>query len=83
MCDKIRRKIYGFILFYCKFWYIMHAKKNNQKKRKMSYEIIDTIQITGLCYFDNYQKLNSVEISIDSNKLNYKKKLIILKKIKL
>ena len=59
----------------------MHTqKKNNQKKRKMSYEIIDTIQITGLCNFDNYQKLNSVEISIDSNKLIYKKNLIIPKK---
>ena len=53
--------------------YYAHTKKNNQKKRKMSYEIIDTIQITGLCNFDNYQKLNSVEISIDSNKLIYKK----------
>ena len=44
----------------------------------MSYEIIDTIKIAGLQNFDNYQKLNPVEISIDSNKTvnylsNYKK----------
>ena len=44
----------------------------------MSYEIIDYVQITGRQNFDNYQKLNPVEISIDSNKivnylLHYKK----------
>ena len=32
----------------------------------MSYEIIDTIQITGLQNFDNYQKLKPVEVSVDS-----------------
>ena len=57
----------------------MHKKTQTiDEKRKMSYEIIDTIQITGLQNFDNYQKLNPVEISVDSNKivnylLNYKK----------
>ena len=48
----------------------MHKKTQTiDEKRKMSYEIIDTIQITGLQNFDNYQKLNPVEISVDSNKI--------------
>ena len=34
----------------------------------MSYEIIDIIQITGLQNFDNYQKLEPIEMPIDSNK---------------
>ena len=47
-------------------------KKTISKKRKMSYEIIDIVQITGLQSFDSYQKLKSVEIPIDSNKIvNY------------
>ena len=53
-------------------------KRNNHQKGKMSHEIIDIIQITGLRNFDNYQKLKSIEIPIDSNKivdylLNYKR----------
>ena len=43
-------------------------KETISKKRKMSYEIIDIIQITGLQNFDNYQKLEPIEMPIDSNK---------------
>ena len=44
----------------------------------MSHEIVDTIHILGLQNFDNYGRLNIVEITIDSNKIietlsNYKK----------
>ena len=35
----------------------------------MSYDIIDTIQIMGLQNFDNYQKLNPIEISVGTNKI--------------
>lgn len=57
-------------------------KKNKNKtieeKRTMLYEVIDTIHIAGLRNFENYQKLNPVETSIESNKiieslLKYKK----------
>ena len=53
-------------------------KKTIGEKRKMSYEITDSIEITGLQNFGNYQKLNPVEIRINSNKivnylLSYKK----------
>ena len=52
-------------------------KRKIGEKRKMSYEIIDSIQITCLQNFDNYQKSNPVKIPINSNKivnylLNYK-----------
>ena len=44
----------------------------------MSHEIVDTIHIPGLQNFDDYGRLNIVEITIDSNKIietlsNYKK----------
>ena len=44
----------------------------------MSHEIVDTIHILGLQNFDDYGRLNIVEITIDSNKIietlsNYKK----------
>ena len=44
----------------------------------MSHEIVDTVCILGLQNFDDYGRLNPVEITIDSNKIietlsNYKK----------
>ena len=44
----------------------------------MSHEIVDTVRILGLQNFDDYGRLNPVEITIDSNKIietlsNYKK----------
>ena len=44
----------------------------------MSHEIVNTIHILGLQNFDNYGRLNPVEIAIVSNKIiemlsNYKK----------
>ena len=35
----------------------------------MSHEIVDTVHIYGLQNFDNYGRLNQVEITIDSNKI--------------
>ena len=59
---------------------ILCTEKNKMivEKRKMSYEIIDTIRIMGLQNLDNYQKLNPLDISIGSNEvtdylLSYKK----------
>ena len=48
------------------------------KKRAISYEIVDAVHILGLKNFDDYGRLNPVEITIDSNKIietlsNYKK----------
>ena len=44
----------------------------------MPHEIVDTVHILGLQNFDDYGRLNPVEITIDSNKIiktlsNYKK----------
>ena len=44
----------------------------------MLHEIVDTIHILGLQNFDDYGRLNIVEVTIDSNKIietlsNYKK----------
>ena len=59
---------------------ILCTEKNQATggKWKISYEIIDIIEITVLQNFDNYQKSNPVEISLGSNKiidylLSYKK----------
>ena len=59
---------------------VLCTKKNKTigKKREMSHEIVDTIHILGLQNFDDYSRLNPVEITIDSNKIietlsNYKK----------
>ena len=35
----------------------------------MSHEIVDTVRILGLQNFDDYGRLNPVEITIDSNKI--------------
>ena len=50
---------------------ILCTEKNKMivEKRKMSYEIIDTIRIMGLQNLDNYQKLNPLDISIGSNEV--------------
>ena len=59
---------------------ILCTKRNKTigKKRAMLHEIIDTVHILGLKNFDDYCRLNPVEITIDSNKFiktlsNYKK----------
>ena len=35
----------------------------------MSHEIADTVHILGLQNFDDYARLNAIEITIDSNKI--------------
>ena len=35
----------------------------------MSHEIADTVHILGLQNFDDYARLNAIEIAIDSNKI--------------
>ena len=52
-----------------RFVLLCTKKETISKKRKMSYEIIDIIQITGLQNFDNYQKLKPIEMPVDSNKI--------------
>ena len=42
-------------------------KKTGQKRNALSYELIDTIHIKELKQYDQYDKLNPVQISIKSN----------------
>ena len=56
---------------YFKFCNILHSKRNKEigKKRKMSYKIYKRYTIIGLQGFDNYENLNQIEVSLDSNSL--------------
>lgn len=52
-----------------KFGILPTKKKTIGKKRKMQAEIVDTIHILGLQKFDNYLRLNPIEITIASNSI--------------
>ena len=59
---------------------ILCTRKNKTvgEKRTMSMEIIETIHVLGLQNFINYEQMNSIEVTLDSNEVierlaNYKK----------
>ena len=57
---------------------VQKKKKTAGEKRTMSQEIIETIHVLGLQNYVNYERMNLIEITFDSNDIieklsNYKK----------
>lgn len=52
-----------------KFGILPTKKKTIGEKRKMQAEIVDTVHMLGLQKFDNYLRLNPIEITIASNSI--------------